>query len=162
MSDRSDTPGVIAPPPLIALAMVALGLAFDRLWPIDVLRDQVGLAARVILGGALIGAGAALVIVAKRTFRRIGTNTPPWKPALRLATEGAYARLRNPMYAGGMLLLFGIGVAFASVWMLALLIPTALILHYGVVLREERYLEEKFGEDYRAFKAAVPRYGWRM
>jgi protein-S-isoprenylcysteine O-methyltransferase Ste14 len=37
-----------------------------------------------------------------------------------------------------------------------------LALHYGVVKREERYLEAKFGEDYRAFKASVPRYGWRM
>ena len=161
MSNGSDTPGVIAPPPLIALATVLLGLAFDWLWPIDALRDHVGLPARAILGGALIGAGAALLIAADRTFRRVGTNTPPWKPALRLATEGVYAHLRNPMYVGGMLLLAGIGVAFASIGILALLVPTALVLHYGVVKREERYLGQKFGEDYRAFAARVPRYGWR-
>jgi protein-S-isoprenylcysteine O-methyltransferase Ste14 len=40
--------------------------------------------------------------------------------------------------------------------------PTRYVLHYGVVLREERYLERKFGEDYRRFKAEMPRYGWRL
>jgi protein-S-isoprenylcysteine O-methyltransferase Ste14 len=160
--DRSDTPGVIAPPPLIALATVAVGLLLDWLWPAHALRDHFGLPARLIVGGALIGAGAALAIAAERTFHRIGTNAPPWKPALRLATDGVYTHLRNPMYAGGLTLLAGLGFALASVWMLVMLVPAALVLHYGVVRREERYLEERFGADYRAFKARVPRYGWRL
>ena len=65
------------------------------------------------------------------------------------------------MYQGLALFVAGLGVALASVWVLAMLIPAALVLHYGVVKREERYLEQKFGADYGAFKAAVPRYGWR-
>jgi protein-S-isoprenylcysteine O-methyltransferase Ste14 len=42
------------------------------------------------------------------------------------------------------------------------MVPALIILHYGVVLREERYLERKFGEAYRLHKASVPRYGWRF
>src|SRR5271157_2570185 len=113
MMKRSDTPGVIAPPPLIALATVALGLLLDWLWPAHALRDHFGLPARLIVGGALIGAGTALAIAAERTFHRIGTNAPPWKPALRLVTEGVYTHLRNPMYAGGLILLAGLGFALA-------------------------------------------------
>jgi protein-S-isoprenylcysteine O-methyltransferase Ste14 len=36
------------------------------------------------------------------------------------------------------------------------------VLHFGVVLREERYLEQKFGDDYRRYKKSVPRYGWKL
>jgi len=67
--------------------------------------------------------------------------------------------MRNPMYIGLLLLTGGIGIALASDWTLVLLVPTALILHYGVVLREERYLEAKFGDAYRRYKAKVPRWG---
>ena len=63
------------------------------------------------------------------------------------------------MYVGLMLLVGGIGIALASDWTLVLLVPMALVLHYGVVLREERYLERKFGEEYRRYKASVPRWG---
>ena len=82
--------------------------------------------------------------------------------SLALATGGIYRWLRNPMYVGSALMLAGIGIALGSEWMLILLIPAWLLLHYGVVLREERYLEAKFGDDYRRYKASVPRYGWPM
>jgi protein-S-isoprenylcysteine O-methyltransferase Ste14 len=157
---ETDTPGVIAPPPLIAVATLALGLLLDWLLPIGVLH-RLGLPARLVLGALSMIAGAGLALVAERTFHRIGTNAPPWKPALALATTGIYARMRNPMYVGLALLVAGLAIALASDWSLGLLVPMALVLHYGVVLREERYLEHKFGEAYRRLKADVPRYGWR-
>jgi protein-S-isoprenylcysteine O-methyltransferase Ste14 len=163
MSDRrapADTPGVIAPPPLIALAALLLGVAADWLWPMNGLARVLNWPVRIGLGGALILGGGALIAVGEQAFTRVGTNVPPWEPALALATTGIYARLRNPMYVGGTLLLAGIAVALASDWLAILLLPTALLLHFGVVRREERYLEAKFGEDYRRYKASVPRYGW--
>jgi protein-S-isoprenylcysteine O-methyltransferase Ste14 len=104
-------------------------------------------------------AGVALAAIARRRFMALGTNVQPWKPSLHLATTGIYTRLRNPMYAGLILLVLGIGIGFASDWTLILLIPMAMLLHYGVVLREERYLEARFGDDYRRFKASVSRWG---
>lgn len=161
MTARPDTAGVIAPPPLIALAVLALGLALDWLWPLPVLRNLLGLPARLVLGGFAIAAGLTLAVIAERTFHRIGTHALPWKPALHLASSGIYAHTRNPMYVGLGLFVLGIGLALGSVGTLLMFVPGALVLHYGVVLREERYLERKFGDDYRRFKAAVPRYGWR-
>lgn len=159
---RSDSARVIAPPPLIVLAAIAAGLILDRLWPLDGLRDLLGLVPRLAIGAALIAGGMLLALSAQRIFRRIGTPVEPWKPSLRLAAAGPYAYTRNPMYVGFVLFAAGLGVALGSLWTLALLIPAALVLHYGVVRREERYLEQKFGDDYRAFKARVPRYLWRM
>jgi protein-S-isoprenylcysteine O-methyltransferase Ste14 len=57
------------------------------------------------------------------------------------------------------LIVAGLGIALASDWMLVMLVPAVLLLHFGVVKREERYLEAKFGDAYRAYKERVPRYG---
>ena len=156
----ADNPGVIAPPPLIALATVVVGVALDWVLPVYVLDVLFLFWTRVTVGLILIAAGAALAIAARRTFVRIGTNVQPWKPSLRLASIGVYTYLRNPMYVGLALIVAGIAIALASDWTLVLLIPAALVMHYRVVLREERYLEEKFGDAYRRYKQIVPRYGW--
>jgi len=163
MSDgraSADTAGVIAPPPLIALATLVIGVAGDWLLPLNVLASVLNWPARIGIGAVLFLAGGLVVVIAERAFHRVGTNVPPWRPALALATTGIYARVRNPMYVGAMLILAGIAAMLASDWMVILLLPTALLLHFGVVRREERYLEAKFGEDYRRYKASVPRYGW--
>jgi protein-S-isoprenylcysteine O-methyltransferase Ste14 len=156
----ADTAGVIAPPPLIALATLIIGVMGDWLLPLNVLASVLNWPARIGVGAILLLAGGALVVVAERVFHRVGTNVPPWRPSLALATGGIYAHLRNPMYVGAILILAGLAAALASDWLAILLLPTALLLHFGVVRREERYLEAKFGEDYRRYKASVPRYGW--
>lgn len=156
----NDTPGVIAPPPVIALVTLLLGLAADWLFPSHVLRDLLGFWPRVILGGAMLAIGGLVALMAERTFHRAGTNVPPWKPALALATGGIYEKIRNPMYIGLGLVTAGAGIALNSGWTLVLLIPAALLMHYGVVLREERYLAARFGEPYRSYLARVPRYGF--
>jgi protein-S-isoprenylcysteine O-methyltransferase Ste14 len=156
---NQDNAGVIAPPPLIGIATLLVGLLADWLYPTHVLRSLLDWPIRVVIGAILFAAGASMMVIAKNTFGRVGTNVPPWEPTLKLATAGIYDRIRNPMYVGGVLMLAGIGIAIGSDWLLVLVIPCALLLHFGVVLREERYLEAKFGDDYRSFKARVPRYG---
>jgi protein-S-isoprenylcysteine O-methyltransferase Ste14 len=160
MTTAKDAPGVIAPPPLIATATVVFGLLLDRtVSDAHMLATTLSFIERVAAGAFVALAGGALAVTAERRFKAVGTNVPPWKPALHLATSGIYERMRNPMYVGLLLLTGGIGIALASDWTMVLLIPMALVLHYGVVLREERYLEKKFGEDYRRYKARVPRWG---
>ena len=162
MSKARDTAGVIAPPPLIAAVAVALGLLLDRLLPAYVLTVLLSLDQRLAIGGVVMAAGFALALPAVFAFGRARTHVEPWKPTAALVTGGIYRYLRNPMYVGATLLLAGFAVLFASDWTLVMTIGFAIVVHFGVVKREERYLEGKFGNDYRDYQATVPRYGWPM
>jgi protein-S-isoprenylcysteine O-methyltransferase Ste14 len=160
MIEVRDTAKVIAPPPLIALAAVLLGLALDWLLPAYVLTVLLTLWERVAIAVILFAAGAGLAIPALRGFRSAGTHVEPWKPSLALVTDGIFGRLRNPMYVGATFILAGLAILLASDWMLVMTIIFVPVIHLGVVKREERYLEAKFGDAYRSYKARVPRYGW--
>ena len=161
MSGQSDHPGVIAWPPLIAVGALLAGVAGDWLKPFWFLA-RAGHPLRVAVAALMFALGCWIALRAKGVFDQKGTNVEPWKPATALATEGVYARSRNPMYVGTWIMAAAIAVAFASDWGLLLLIPAALVLHHGVVLREERYLAARFGEPYRDYLARVPRYGWPL
>lgn len=160
MSQARDTAGVVAPPPLIAAIAVALGLLLDRLLPAYVLTVLLSFSERIVIGGIVMVAGLALALPAVFAFRRANTHVEPWKPSSALVTDGIFRWLRNPMYVGATLLLVGFAVLFASDWTLVMTIGFALVVHFGVVKREERYLEAKFGDAYRGYKAQVSRYGW--
>jgi protein-S-isoprenylcysteine O-methyltransferase Ste14 len=155
-----DIPDVIVLPPLIPLAALLLGLLLDWLIPGYFLRVFLTFGERMLLGGILVAIGLALILAGGHYFSVAKTNIPPYKPALHLVTDGLYAFVRNPMYVGFGFITAGLAVAFASDWTFVLMLPAAIVLHRGVVLREERYLEAKFGDAYRRYKARVPRYGW--
>ena len=91
---------------------------------------------------------------------RLGTNVSPLRPTTALATDGIFSWTRNPLYIGGTLVMFGIALVFAIDWLLLLIPPSLLILHFGVVRREEEYLERKFGDPYRRYRLNVARYGF--
>ncbi len=162
MTETRDNAGVIAPPPLLALAAVLLGLALDWLMPAYLLMVLLTWPERIVIAITLIAAGAGLAIPAMRRFRSAGTHVEPWKPATALVTGGIFGRLRNPMYVGLTLLLTALSILLASDWMLVMTIFFAPVIHFGVVKHEERYLEVKFGDAYRQYKARVPRYGWPL
>lgn len=155
-----DKPGVIAPPPLLALAAVVLGLLLDGLFPAYVLAVLLPHGEHRLIGAVLIVAGLALAIPAVLAFRRAGTHAEPWKPATVLVTDGIFRFLRNPMYVALLLLVAGLAILTASDWMLVMTIVLGFVLHVGVVKREEGYLEAKFGAAYRRYCESVPRYGW--
>lgn len=155
----NDTAGVIAPPPLIALGAVLVGLLLDWIAPAYILTVLMSFETRLPVGLLLIVCGGLLAYGGLRSFGRASTEVNPYKPSTTLATTGVYAYVRNPMYVGLGLIVGGIGIALASDWTLVMLVAGALTIHFGVVLREERYLTAKFGEPYLRYREAVPRYG---
>ncbi len=149
-----DNPGVIAPPPLIYLAFLLIGVGADALWPVAVLPQG----PRYAAGAAVIALSLALVISAFGQFRRHKTSFKPHEPSTALITEGPYRYSRNPMYLALSLLYAGIAITADGPWTLALLAPLLIVMHYGVIIREERYLERKFGDDYRRYKSSTRRW----
>ena len=135
-TDRSNA--VIRPPIAWALAFAA--------WP------------KVLIGVMVFAAGLALAIWAFVTFRRAGTRVETTEPTMAIVTHGPYRFTRNPIYLGMFLGQTGLAIGFDNLWILAMLIPFHLVLRYGVVAREEAYLEHKFGDVYSAYKSRVRRW----
>ena len=164
----SDTPGVIAPPPLIYLGFLFLGwglvqlgatpeaietdfgwlaASFDLEMPV-----RRGLALTLIIGGLLLDGMAAGL------FRRRGTAVEPWKPSTVLINEGPYRFSRNPIYLGFAITYAGLAIAMNSWVALMLLFPCLVVVDRFVIRREERYLEARFGVDYIAYCGRVRRW----
>jgi protein-S-isoprenylcysteine O-methyltransferase Ste14 len=156
MAPTDDNPGVVAPPPLLYASALGAGLALDFF----LLRTPTGLpgALRYGLAVVLIVAAGALITSAFVGFRRAGTHAEPWRPSTSIVTDGVYAFTRNPMYVGMALFYVAITLALDSVIALLFLIPLLIVIHYGVILREERYLDAKFGDPYRQYRLAVRRW----
>ena len=91
-------------------------------------------------------------------FRAAGTPVEPYKPTSAIVSDGLYGLSRNPIYVALTLIYLGIGVAIDSPWILALVVPVLLVMRTGVIAREERYLERKFGAEYLDYKVSVRRW----
>jgi len=154
MPSDPDSPNVIVLPPLLYVAALAAGLLLSWAMPEPILSSD----ARFWIGGVLAGLGVLLAAWGRSVMERAGTNVNPMLPTTALVTTGPFRRSRNPLYVALTLMYVGLGLLTNSLWVLALLVPVLLILHYGVVRREERYLEAKFGETYRDYRAHVRRY----
>ena len=155
MTDAADdNPGVIARPPLVFLALLVLGGVLETLMPVGI---GVAEGWRPV-GWAMITVGLGVILACAVRFRRAGTNVQTSRPSTKLVVGGLYRFSRNPIYVGFMITFLGIGVATDSAWLLGLALVLFVILRIGVIAREEIYLERKFGDDYRAYKARVRRW----
>jgi protein-S-isoprenylcysteine O-methyltransferase Ste14 len=154
MSD--DTARILVPPPLIFLGALVLGLVLDAEAPLG--WPQPSTWPAVIAAIVLAGLGVAIIGWQFATFRQVGTPVPTRLPTKALATTGPYRFSRNPDYGATALLYLALALAFGGWWSILALIPTMVIIRYFVISREERYLERKFGEEYRAFKLRVRRW----
>jgi protein-S-isoprenylcysteine O-methyltransferase Ste14 len=142
-------------PPALYLGAALLGVVLHWTWALGFAR---GSSVRVAVGVAVACVGVALLGSASSVFRRLGQHPDPRKPTSTIARDGPYRFTRNPMYLGGALAQLGLGIALGNGWILLLLIPVVALVHRRVILREEQYLERKFGDDYLRFKASVRRW----
>lgn len=179
--NEAGTARVAARPIRLFPAALLLGLVLDHLLPLPLLIQKaaslIGLkldqpmsflleASRsgvfhwvaAAVAGALMLLGIALFASGAKNFSRADTPLPTNQPVRALVTSGIHGWSRNPMYLGFFLAYLGVGIAVHSTWILLLTIPIAVLMRYGVVAREEAYLERRFGDDYRDYKARVRRW----
>lgn len=150
-NDKPDHPGVIAPPPLIYLGFLGVGYPLGSAWPLAFPPQR-------WLALALVGIGVIIALAAISQFRKAKTHVVPHKPTTAIITGGPFAYSRNPLYLTLALFHGAIALAWGNVWALLFLFPALLVIRYGVIAREERYLEAKFGAEYLAYKGRVRRW----
>ena len=140
-------------PGVVTLLVPALIVSGDEVawWPLS------------LLGAVLIALGLVLIAQTVALFATVGEGTlAPWDPTARLVVRGPYRRVRNPMISGVLCVLLGEALVFGS---LALLAWWAFVFAINAVyfpLVEEPGLQRRFGADYEAYRAAVPRWRPRL
>ena len=154
MADERDNANVLVRPPIAWAVAAAAGLALGALRPLPFVPAP----AAPWIGGLVFALGAALLLWASATMTGAGSNVPTSRPTIVIVETGPYRLTRNPIYLGFMLGLIGLALGFNSLWLLIAAAVFALVIRYGVVAREEAYLERKFGDVYRGYKAHVRRW----
>jgi protein-S-isoprenylcysteine O-methyltransferase Ste14 len=152
--DNADNPGVITPPPFIYAGALVIGLLANRLLRLRFLPRRL---ART-LGPLLFVSGLLVGLLGFLEVRRAGSNGDPREPTTTVVTEGPYRFTRNPMYLGFTLQYVGISALFNALLPILLLPAVQQLMRRGVIEREERYLERKFGEEYLHYKESVRRW----
>lgn len=146
---------LIAPPPVLYIGAFLLGMAIHELSPILMFPAR---SAHQIVAGVLLVLSGVFARWAFLTMQRTGTTANPKKPSAALVTGGPFHISRNPIYVAMAGLYMGLAFLLNSIWPLALLAPLLVVMQWGVILREERYLLGKFGSDYAAYKSKVRRW----
>ena len=149
-----DHADVKIPPPLIYVAGFVLGLVLDRFFPVLVLPK---ISSRVA-AALCIAVGVTIAAWSVGLFRREHTSFVPIKPATTLVIYGPYRFTRNPMYLGLVCVYVGLALWIGVFWALILLPAVMVLIQRYVIIREEQYLERKFGDEYLRYKANVRRW----
>ncbi|WP_237067983.1 methyltransferase family protein [Microbulbifer guangxiensis] len=157
-TDTTRTPDhaqVIALPPLIYAAFVLLAVGLQWLYPLSMGSRSTW---QWTIGAILLTAGALLALWGKLTLDRAKTCVHPGGSTRTIVTTGPYRLSRNPLYLALTLIYLGVTALLNTAWPLILSPLLLWLMHAGVVRREERYLERKFGEEYRRYLRQVRRY----
>jgi protein-S-isoprenylcysteine O-methyltransferase Ste14 len=155
MTNTVYTANAIIRPPIAWGLAIVTGLGAGWLYPLPVVPPPIPC---ILVGGGVFSVGFALAIWAIVTIRRAGTQIETYKPTTTIVANGPYRLTRNPVYIGMFLGQAGLAIGFNDLWLLAMLVPFYLVVRYGVVAREESYLDRKFGAVYLSYKSRVRRW----
>jgi len=152
--ENADKANVIVLPPLIYLGFFLVGVGLQYVWTIKLMPRVV----QTGIGLGLVGLSFLITLLAIPEFHKMGTSIDVNKPANALITTGAYRFSRNPLYLALAIMHVGLAVLIDNFWAVLMVIPTLIVVTHSVIAREEAYLEMKFGENYRNYKAKVSRW----
>ena len=146
------------PPPILPIVTIVAGYILGRFLP---LIPNAGLPtpARYWIGGLIcVAAVLVLIVWPARQFQQSGQDPKPWTPTPKIVVSGTYRYTRNPMYLGMLVFCVGFAVILSEVWVLILTPVCGWLIYLTAIKHEETYLEEKFGDSYRAYQATVRRW----
>jgi protein-S-isoprenylcysteine O-methyltransferase Ste14 len=152
--DTPDLPRPIVRPPILYAGSIALGSTLQWLRAVPVFPTAV----QVPVGVALVMAAGLLFTWSVREFCRADTPVASVRPTTRIVETGPYGFSRNPIYLAFTMLHLGVAVWVNSAWLLGTLAVCLGVMSFGVIAREERYLERRFGEAYTRYRATVRRW----
>ena len=155
VSDSKDVANSgLVRPPFVYLGSIAVGLLAHFVWPMRLVSPSMSNA----LGAIVTIAAVGLFVSAAQVFRAAETPLPGNLPTTTIVGTGPYRFSRNPVYLAFTTLQFGIAVWVNSLSLLIALIPAVAVMSLMVILKEERYLETRFGAEYLRYKASVRRW----
>jgi len=151
---EDDNAGVVLRPPIVYFLPLGAGLLLNYAFPLPFFP----LVLSLVLGIGLVAKGLFVSGWALRTFRREGTSEKTNKPTTMIIVTGPFRFTRNPIYGGFIAIYFGVTFLANALWPVLLFPIVLVVMHYGVIKREERYLERKFGKEYLEYKSKVRRW----
>lgn len=146
----------ISPPAYFLLAVIVM-ILLDSFFPISRWLHYPWryLGIIIMVFGFCLGLGSGMF------FRKLGTNPRPGKKATLIVTKGPFRYTRNPMYTGLITILIGLAILLGTVSPIFIIPVLFVILHTQFVLREEKWMEEWFGQSYLDYKNKTPRWLWK-
>jgi protein-S-isoprenylcysteine O-methyltransferase Ste14 len=158
LTDESEQHEDVArpPPPLTYLVFLILGLVANLFYPFPLSSSATSVL--LMLGLGVVMSGLAVGAFALRAMKRAGVSPLPWRAPGKLVVDGPFRFSRNPLYISLTVMYLGISVAVNTFWPLAFLVFAIVIVDRETILREEKFLEKKFGEEYRSYKTKVRRW----
>jgi protein-S-isoprenylcysteine O-methyltransferase Ste14 len=156
MSTKGDRAAIIAPPPLFALICIGLAFLAWHYKPLPLFASRSWL--QIVLGAVVVIISIAMVASARRMFVAHGTYLNPYKPTQAIVTTGLYRFSRNPIYIAFVVFTLSFTFFANDLWFVIFAVVLFFPLHFGVVKREEVYLEAKFGDSYRDYCRKVRRW----
>jgi protein-S-isoprenylcysteine O-methyltransferase Ste14 len=157
-TENEKSAAVKFPPPIVAIVTIIAGYVLGRLLPLFP-GSALPTPARYWIGGLVcVAAVLVLIVWPARQFQETGQDPKPWTPTPEILVSGAYRFTRNPMYLGMVVFCLGFAIILSEAWVLILTPVCGWLIYHTAIRHEEAYLEEKFGESYRAYKTTVRRW----
>lgn len=142
------------PAPIYYGLALALGFALNTIWDIGVLPVPWGF----VMGIVLIVISILITLPVLLQFKRQKTTFDSRRVPTSLIMEGPFRYSRNPSYVALTLLYLGLVLVLNSFWLILLLLPVLIMVDRKIICSEEKYLTQKFGDDYRQYQSSVRRW----
>lgn len=139
----------------ILLVTITIGLILEWVFPTDIMISRM---LSIPLGSIMLVGAWIIIFTAKIQFKKYNQKSGPGNETTEIIQSGIFSSTRNPIYLGVAIIPLAIGFIVGSVWVVLSFIPVSTLLYYVLIIPEEKYLLEKFGNEYIEYCTKVGRW----